>query len=627
MIPLRFAWRVFARTGRLVLVACLGASSLFVQTVHARELEPGTPRAFFGLLRVRDLTPFGFRRLDMRPSQAAFAPAECGEYRVRPGYQNTWSMSENVDQYLRRRTQRGPMTQADAAAIRAMGGEAYLVDLELALIDIAFNYKVTENVGMYAVLSAAAFTGGFLDGFIEGFHDAFGIGSASRPYVDRNQINVLLNLKGQQVTQLDRSSSSGVLDPVFGVRYTFSRDPGFGNLVLDAAIKVPVSRAGQFSTNRFDVGVQLTAQALTGRSAWYAAGSAVYFSGSGEPLQSPPMLVPTAILGYEYRWREHTNFIVQAYASRSVFTAEQTQLSEPARQQVPAFVRPAPPPRERLLVLCDHREHPQLQQHARHRVSVRARPLVQLSLIARTGVSPRLARTGPRVKEGGVSRHTTLTSLRQERTGQPGFRTDPAGVRPATSIESLSPAGSSEVITPVGRLATVAWSTLPTNFQPMGILTNTKPVGGSTKTAKSWTLTMVGSAASAAVWAATGSASTAAAIVASICFLMVLSPWVSTSELRSAIRWSEHRIAPVAGLRWKRVVALMLEPAREPAEQLLCSLELAADAARNVFDPPAQDAVQQIGVAMQLEHEGPAVRIRVDGFQRSIHGGSDMLGG
>jgi hypothetical protein len=234
----------------------------------------------------------------------------------------------NVEKYLSARPQRGPITEADAAAIRAMPGEAYLVDLELALIDIAFNYKLTDRVSAYAVLSGASYTGGFMDGFIEGFHHVFGFGSAARPFVDRNQINVLLNLKGQQATELHAAPNSGVLDPVFGVRYTFAPDPGFGNLVLEGAIKAPLGEKSFFSTNRVDVGVQLTAQAFTRRSAWYLSGSAVYFSGSSDPFPSPAKLIPTAIAGYEYRWREHTNFIIQAYVSRSVFTAEQTDLSE-----------------------------------------------------------------------------------------------------------------------------------------------------------------------------------------------------------------------------------------------------------------------------------------------------------
>ena len=294
----------------------------------AAEPDPASEREFFGLLRVRDLTPFGFRRLDMRQSPAAFAPPDGPSIEFDLGYQNTWSLSSNVDKYLRARTQRGPLTQADAAAIRAMGGEDYLVDLELALIDIAFNYRITERIGGFVVLSGASYTGGFLDGFVEGFHSAFGFGSAARPGLDRNQINVLIDLKGQQVTLLDAPANSGVLDPVIGLRYAVARDPSFANLVFETAIKVPLGRQGLYSTNRVDVGTQLTLQAFHRRNAWYASAAAVYFSGSEGLFPSPAMLVPTAVVGYEYRWLENTNLIAQFYASRSTFTAQQTDLAE-----------------------------------------------------------------------------------------------------------------------------------------------------------------------------------------------------------------------------------------------------------------------------------------------------------
>src|SRR6185436_2557503 len=121
------------------------------------------------------------------------------------------------------------------------------------------------------------------------------------------------------------------------------------------------------------------------------------------------------------------------------------------------------PPRARVLVACLHRKPAQLQQHARYRLPVRLR--VHLPLAAHR----RMPLSCP--ERGGTNQPL------------PGCLPDSAGVRLATSMESRSPAGSSEVNTEAGRLATVAWSTLPTNFQPAGILTKTKPVGGSTKTA------------------------------------------------------------------------------------------------------------------------------------------------
>lgn len=310
---------------RPALIVCVSAMLALGPSLAAAE--PDGEREFFGLLRVRDLTPFGFRRLDMRPSQAAFEPAKRASVELDIAYQNTWSLSGGVDRYLGARTERGPLTEADVAAIRALPGENYLIDLELALVDIAFNYKLTERIGAYAVLAGATYTGGFMDGFVEGFHRAFGFGTAARPGLTRNQVNVVIDLKGQQSTQLDAAPNSGFLDPVFGLRYTFARNPGFGNLVLETAVKTPLAREGTFSTNRFDFGVQLTGQAFTRRHAFYVSGAAVYYAGAKEPAQ-PARVIPTAIVGYEHRWSQKVNVILQGYASRSVFTRDQTELAE-----------------------------------------------------------------------------------------------------------------------------------------------------------------------------------------------------------------------------------------------------------------------------------------------------------
>lgn len=318
-------WRRRNARAALTLMGALalGASAAAPLPAHADDGE----RPFYGLLRVRDLTPFGFRRLDMRPSQAALALPQAASVEVDVGYQNTWSLSRGVVDYLRARPGRQPIGEQDAAAIRALPGENYLVDLELGLVDIAFDVPLSERAGAYAVLSAAEYTGGFLDAFVEGFHRAFGLGDASRPKVTRNQINLLLNLRGEKVEQIDMAGNSGLLDPVVGLRYTLLQVPGRANVVGEAALKVPLGRDGVFSTNRLDAGAQLTAQATVHRHAFYASASMVWYAGSARPLQSA-MWVPTAIVGYEYRFLPHDNLIVQAYTSRGVFTSRETELAE-----------------------------------------------------------------------------------------------------------------------------------------------------------------------------------------------------------------------------------------------------------------------------------------------------------
>ncbi len=55
---------------------------------------------FYGMLRERDLTPFGFLRLDMRPAHAVSIEPHTFAFEMSLGYQNTWALSPNVEKYL-----------------------------------------------------------------------------------------------------------------------------------------------------------------------------------------------------------------------------------------------------------------------------------------------------------------------------------------------------------------------------------------------------------------------------------------------------------------------------------------------------------------------------------------------
>ncbi len=55
---------------------------------------------FYGMLRSRDLTPFGFLRLDMRPAHAISIEPHTFAFETELGYQNTWALSPNVEKYL-----------------------------------------------------------------------------------------------------------------------------------------------------------------------------------------------------------------------------------------------------------------------------------------------------------------------------------------------------------------------------------------------------------------------------------------------------------------------------------------------------------------------------------------------
>ena len=285
---------------------------------------------YFGLLRARDITPFGFLRLDMRPTHAVNIPSGGWGVEMELAYQNTWALSPEVEDYLG--TLEGPRREIgppELDAIRALPGENYLADLELALLDVSFQYKFSSQWGAYLVLSGVHYGGGFLDSTIEKFHETFGFSDFGRPAVVQNGTSYILDLKNSQVALLEAPTSGGYLDPTIGLRYsglTLGKD---WKVIVEAAAKVPVSgRRDLLSTGRTDYGLQVTAQNFGDHHAWYVAGSAVYYAGSPNFAPNDAKVIPTMLVGYERHLSDNTHLILQGYVSPSVYSHQDTDLDE-----------------------------------------------------------------------------------------------------------------------------------------------------------------------------------------------------------------------------------------------------------------------------------------------------------
>ena len=248
-------------------IALLGFAAPIASAADADESD------YFGLLRARDLTPFGFLRLDMRPTHARVAPEGGWGLEMELGYQNTWALSPEVERYLDTLEGRREIGPTELAAIQALPGENYLADFELGLLDVTLQYKFSSQWGAYAVLSGVHYGGGFLDSSIEGFHDAFGFSDFGRPAVVRNGTSYILDLKNSEVAIFEAPVSYGFLDPTFGLRYSGITLGKNWKVILEAAVKVPVrGRKDLLSTGRTDYGVQATRRtsASTTRGTWPA---------------------------------------------------------------------------------------------------------------------------------------------------------------------------------------------------------------------------------------------------------------------------------------------------------------------------------------------------------------------
>ena len=294
-------------------------------------VAPAADGAFYGLLRSRDLSPFGFLRLDMRPAHAVAIEPGSWALETEIGYQNTWALSPEVETYLtglepQGRRELGP---AEQQAIQDLPGENYLLDVEIGLLDVTFHYKFSRLWTGYITASAISYQGGFLDGGIEQFHDTFGFSTFGRPAAKRDDVNLILDLKSSQLAFFEAVTDGGFTDPTIGVRYVGLSLPQPWRLSLEAAVKVPVQgRELLLSTGRTDYGFQASLQRFGNHHAFYIDVAAVYYAGAVDPAPQESQVIPTLILGYERQLTANTNFNLQAYVSKSTYTSETTDLDE-----------------------------------------------------------------------------------------------------------------------------------------------------------------------------------------------------------------------------------------------------------------------------------------------------------
>lgn len=330
----RFAFRKVGRTlGRWLAIVTSGA--LLVASASAQEVvervldDDGTPRiveqrySHVGLLRARDLTPFGILRLDMLPAHTADAEVGSWTFDLHYAYQNTFVLSDNVRDYLETRgVGRAPLRPQDIAALSALPGDAYYIDGELGLADLVVQRRISEYWSAYLTVPYLHYGKDLLDSTIESFHDNFGFSQQGRDLVARDRFQMFYKIGDIQHVQLQRTIDGGFGDPVIGIRYSLP-EPRFGwDVVIEAAAKIAIDgRRFLLSTGENDYGIQATLQrrlGSTGRHAVYLAGSAVYYAGGPEIPADETQIIPTLLLGYSFGVTQRTSLILQGYASRSV---------------------------------------------------------------------------------------------------------------------------------------------------------------------------------------------------------------------------------------------------------------------------------------------------------------------
>ena len=189
---------------RTALISIAAACALAQPPPAAADPADGM---FYGLLRSRDLSPFGFLRLDMRPAHAVSIEPGTWAFETELDYQNTWALSPEVEDYLvalepSGRRKIGP---AEVQAIRDLPGENYLLDIEAATL--AFTAALQDFAGVVGLRNPErrlVRRTGSSTAPSRVFTTRFGFSSFGRPAVARNQTTLVYDLKGSQAQFLDR---------------------------------------------------------------------------------------------------------------------------------------------------------------------------------------------------------------------------------------------------------------------------------------------------------------------------------------------------------------------------------------------------------------------------------------
>lgn len=273
-----------------------------------------------GMLRLRDLTPFGLLRLDLRPPNEQAMQGRGWALEFDFSYQNTFAMSSNVREYLAGRgTGRSPLTPADVTAIHALPGDAFYLDGEFGQFDFIAHRALGERWALSVTLPYLVYASSVLDGLVENFHDYAGFSQQGRDLVARHRFQFVYDIGGLQYGQLSRTQTGGFADPVIALRHRLA-DSWLGwQATIEAAAKVALAGEREWlSTGRSDYGLQLALQRASGPHALHLAGSLVYYAGERGTPAARGQYVPTLVVAYGRRVSPRTSLVLQGYASKSV---------------------------------------------------------------------------------------------------------------------------------------------------------------------------------------------------------------------------------------------------------------------------------------------------------------------
>ena len=301
-----------------VFVAVFSPSPSWPQesTTPATDWRPPAP------FRIRDLTLPNALVLGLIPVPPETVGRGSWAVELIYSHSNTFQVSDGVEEYLRRRDRREPLSPADVVAILSeFGDDVFYIDGEFGLANFSAHYGLTQDLDVFVNIPYFIFTGGFFDGVIEGFHDALGVSQAGRDLVARNQFQILIPYEGGNVALLDRPSSGGFGDPVVGARYAWPVSRKGWRVGLEAAAKIPVAQSGKFlSSGSADYGVQLALGRTWRKNALVINASYVITGDFDGAPGFEPAILPALNLAYLHRLGARSTLVLQSLTAGSIFS-------------------------------------------------------------------------------------------------------------------------------------------------------------------------------------------------------------------------------------------------------------------------------------------------------------------